>query len=97
MSLERTLQGEHAYECFEVYPKTARSTLLGYVRGLCEAQEGQETYAEKRAEEISVSESDAHLTMEAGNPVEYLPVISEDEEKTLLGLVTTRDLAECGM
>jgi CBS domain-containing protein len=40
---------------------------------------------------------DAHVTMEAGNPVEYLPVISEDGEKTLLGLVTTRDLAECGM
>ena len=40
---------------------------------------------------------DAHVTMEEGNPVEYLPVISEDGEKTLLGLVTTRDLAECGM
>jgi arabinose-5-phosphate isomerase len=50
-----------------------------------------------RATTPSAMAFDAHVTMEAGNPVEYLPVISEDGEKTLLGLVTTRDLAECGM
>ena len=40
---------------------------------------------------------DAHLTMEHGNTVEYLPVVSEDGAKTLVGLVTMRGLAECGM
>jgi CBS domain-containing protein len=40
---------------------------------------------------------DAHVAMEAGNPVEYLPVITDDGEKTLVGLVTMRALAELGV
>ncbi len=41
---------------------------------------------------------DAHVRMEqGGNSVDYLPVVSTDETRTLMGLVTMRGLAECGM
>ena len=41
---------------------------------------------------------DAHVRMEqGGNSVDYLPVVSTDGTRTLMGLVTMRGLAECGM
>ena len=73
--------------------RIGESVLLATTRELMNFGKG----AFPRTTTPSAMAFDAHLTMEAGNPVEYLPVISEDEEKTLLGLVTTRDLAECGM
>ena len=46
---------------------------------------------------ISALAYDAQRKMEEGNPVDYLPVISDDDEEKLLGLVTTNALARAGL